>query len=608
MTATRTETRVADTPASVVVLSRDVIATTAAATLDDALRQVPGFTLFRRTGSRVANPTTQGLSLRGIGPSGASRALVIEDGVPLNDPFGGWVYWGRVPRPAVERVEVVRGGGSELYGSSAMGGVVQFIRRRPRQGAVSAEISGGSQSSGNASLFASAAKDVWRGAVSLDLFDTGGYTLVAPEDRGPVDRAADSSHRAIDVTAARHSLFLRLSHYDEERNNGTPLQVNDTTIRQLSAGAGIPAWGGSVQVRGWLSDQDYRQTFSAIGAGRATERLTVDQRVPSRGSGMSAQLARPVGARHALLAGVEARQVTGASDEGTTRVEGKQRTASAFLEDIFVVTPGLSITAGVRFDGWRNFDAERDGAVLASRGHWAWSPRVAALLRRGPVAFSASAYSAFRAPTLNELYRNFRVGNVVTSANPALTAERLDAIELGARGRNLRATLFWMSLDDVVANVTLSATPALITRQRQNVAASRSRGLELEGDWRLGNRWRVSSGYLLSDASVTSGALDGKRLPQVPRHQATGQVLFSSLLTAGLQARWSGSQFDDDLNELPLRSFFVADVFLSRGLGERVEVILAAENIFDERVEASATPVITLGQPRSIRLGFRYER
>src|SRR6266545_1990015 len=117
VTATRTETRIADTPSSVVVLSQKTLETTAAATIDDALRQVPGFTLFRRTGSRVANPTSQGVSLRGIGASGASRALVVDNGIPLNDPFGGWVYWGRIPRLALDRVEILRGGASDLYGS-----------------------------------------------------------------------------------------------------------------------------------------------------------------------------------------------------------------------------------------------------------------------------------------------------------------------------------------------------------------------------------------------------------------------------------------------------------------------------------------------------------
>src|SRR6266852_968597 len=141
VTATRTETRLSDTPSSVVVLSRATIDASAASTVDDALRQVPGFTLFRRSGSRSANPTSQGVSLRGIGASGASRALVLDDGVPLNDPFGGWVYWGRVPRASLDRVEVLRGGASDLYGSGAMSGVVQFVRRRDSTTVV--DLSGG---------------------------------------------------------------------------------------------------------------------------------------------------------------------------------------------------------------------------------------------------------------------------------------------------------------------------------------------------------------------------------------------------------------------------------------------------------------------------------
>src|SRR5687767_5717098 len=146
VTATRTETRVADTPASVFVLSEEVLAATAAPTIDDALRQVAGFTLFRRSGSRVANPTAQGVTLRGVGASGASRALVLDDGVPLNDPFGGWVYWGRVPMSSLDRAEVLRGGASDLYGSSAMGGVIQFIRRR--SDGLRADLSAGSHQTG----------------------------------------------------------------------------------------------------------------------------------------------------------------------------------------------------------------------------------------------------------------------------------------------------------------------------------------------------------------------------------------------------------------------------------------------------------------------------
>src|SRR5207248_10498931 len=103
----------------------------AAQTVDDLLRQVPGFSIFRRSSSIVANPTTQGVSLRGAGASGASRTLVLTDGVPLNDAFGGWVYWDRVPRAAIDRIELVRGGSSDLYGSDATSGVINLLTRPP---------------------------------------------------------------------------------------------------------------------------------------------------------------------------------------------------------------------------------------------------------------------------------------------------------------------------------------------------------------------------------------------------------------------------------------------------------------------------------------------
>jgi len=316
VTATRKETRLADTPSSVVVVSRESLGNSAAPTLDDALRQVPGFTLFRRSGSRTANPTTQGVSLRGLGASGASRALVLDDGVPLNDPFGGWIYWGRVPRLGISRVEVVRGGGADLYGSGAMGGVVQFIRRADEE--VSAELSYGQQSTANGQLYAATKRGEWRAAFTADLFRTGGYVLVQPPQRGAVDREADSRHAGVDATVSRGGFFVRASHYDESRHNGTPLQINDTTIRQLILGADL----SGLSLRAYAGDQDYRQTFSAVAADRLSERLTVDQRVPSRSRGGSAQWFPFARGGHVIVTGGDVRQVSGASDEGATRVSG----------------------------------------------------------------------------------------------------------------------------------------------------------------------------------------------------------------------------------------------------------------------------------------------
>jgi len=581
VTATRTESRVADTAASVVVLSQETLSASPAPTLDDALRQVAGFTLFRRAGSRVANPTTQGVSLRGVGASGASRALVLDDGVPLNDPFGGWIYWGRVPRAALERVEVLRGGGSDLYGSSAMGGVLQFVRRRTP--GLKVEASAGSAKTATTSLFAGT--DGFH--LAADFLTTAGYVLVRPEDRGAVDVEADSEHASLDGTARRGSGFARASYYRESRHNGTPLQKNSTTNRQLAAG--VDFFAGALALRAYGSDQDYAQTFSAITADRTSERLTIDQRVPSRGAGANVQFTRAL-SRHVIVSGIDLRYASGTSDElrGTARViaGGSQRTGALYVEDLFVVSPALSMTAGWRGDVWRS-----EGGGTEIQGN----PRISLLWKK----LSASAYTAFRAPTLNELYRGFRVGNIDTLPNASLKAENLTGFETGVRFRSARATMFWSSVSDTIANVTIG--PNL--RQRQNLGRTRSVGVELDVERRIGAEGRLSAGLLAVDATVRDGALRGKRLPQVPRAQVTLQ---GSWRTLAAQARWSGMQFDDDRNELRLRSYVVVDLFASHPIGRGLDATFAAENVFDRDIEVSATPVITLGQPRAFRVGLRY--
>src|SRR5262249_36320958 len=130
VTANRVGTALGETAESVEVLSRQQMQSAAAEAIDQVLREVPGFTLFRRSDSRTANPTSQGASLRGIGGNGASRAVAYFDDIPLNDPFGGWVYWGRIPREDVSSIEVLRGGGSSLYGSDALSGVINVTPMR----------------------------------------------------------------------------------------------------------------------------------------------------------------------------------------------------------------------------------------------------------------------------------------------------------------------------------------------------------------------------------------------------------------------------------------------------------------------------------------------
>ncbi|HYJ45675.1 MAG TPA: TonB-dependent receptor, partial [Pyrinomonadaceae bacterium] len=630
--------------ASLATLSRADLATTGAVTLDDALRQVPGFTLFRRSGSRTANPTSQGVSLRGVGASGASRAVVLVDGVPLNDPFGGWVYWARVPRASISSVEVLRGGASHLYGSDALGGVINISTSKPASPALSLEASYGSERSADASVYAGGRRGVWGAQIAAESFKTDGYIIVDERARGRADIAAGVRNADLNLTLTRSvsnsgNVFARASFFGEARSNGTPLQTNRTHIRQFVAGTDWQSnRAGSFSLRAYTGTQLFDQNFSAVSADRNSETLTRLQRSPAQSTGLSFQWSRASFRRQTLVAGLDAREVRGASDElgfvagrasSFADAGGRERTFGIFFEDIIRLRSNLFVTAGARLDRWRNYDAFSATRPLSAtarttlnifpdRSEAAFSPQLSLLYKSSErLSLYASLTRAFRQPTLNELYRGFRVGDVQTLANENLRAERLTGGEAGAllsnfnQRLNVRATFFWTETTRPVANVTLRVQPGLITRQRQNLGSTRSRGLELEWDARLTNQLSITGGYLLADATVlrfpANTQLEGLLIPQVPRHQLTFQARYlnPSLVTLGLQGRASSSQFDDDQNLFRLRKYFTLDGFVSRRLGQGVEAFAAAENLFNQRWDVGLTPVRTIGPPLTLRLGLR---
>jgi outer membrane receptor protein involved in Fe transport len=643
VTAARGETRVADTPASVALLQEAALRVTAAPFPDDALRQVVGFSLFRRTGSRAANPTAQGVSLRGLGASGASRALVLADGLPLNDPFGGWVYWARLPRLGLERLEVLRGGAADLYGSGALGGVVQLVSRGAREGpALEAQLSAGDSATFDGALSARAAAGDWAGRVSGEAYTTRGYVPVAEASRGAVDGAAASRHLALDLALERRAsgdgrVFLRGQAYAEDRDNGTPLQTNDT--RMALAAIGVE-WGspprGRASLRAWAETQLFHQAFSAVSADRSREDLTRTQRVPADALGLQAQWTRPLGARQRLLLGTEARRVAGTTEEtgyvrglAATALEagGDETTGALFAQDKLQLHPRLLVHSSLRLDAWAQRGGRSVTTSLATgassitaypnRDAAALSPRLGLVFRARPgLSLVASGYGAFRAPTLNELYRSFRVGDTLTLANPELAPERLWGGEAGAlvtRGRHaLRVTAFSAEVRDAVANVTVESAPGLVTRERRNVGRTRSRGLEAELDLRLGGRAVVTAGYALTDARVLSfpadPALEGRRLPQVPRHQATLQARYEGRFRLGLQARLASAAWEDDRNQLELDSAAQLDLFAGYAISGSLALFAAAENVTDAEIVAARTPVPSLAAPRQVRIGLRLSR
>jgi outer membrane receptor protein involved in Fe transport len=448
-------------------------------------------------------------------------------------------------------------------------------------------------------------------------------------------------------------LFARA--FAERRNNGTPYQRNESDEQFVSLSLRRqPSASFRWSFEAYGQDQGFSSTFSGVNATRSAETPASDQfAVPAVALGVAWSGSWQHRGAARTSAGADVRRVRGETREHFTfangdftrrRVAGgRQDFAGAFALHERPLSPRLRATVGARLDWWRDSDGHRDehdratGAVLRSERYarddglefspsagLVWQPDESWRVR-------LAAQHAFRRPTLNELYRPFRVGNVITEANAGLGTERVVAGELGVewtrpdrdRTATLGATVFWNELSDAVGNVTLVSGPGTFPpwgfipvggtgRQRLNLDRARVRGLELAAAWRPHPALTVRADYLYNDATVrraaVTPALAGKRLAQVPRHAA---VVSADWRGGGFRVapriRWLDRQFEDDENQLRLGAAVVIDLGVSRALGKHAEIFLQTENLTDARVETgrSAMGVVNTGTPRMVSGGIR---
>jgi outer membrane receptor protein involved in Fe transport len=360
------------------------------------------------------------------------------------------------------------------------------------------------------------------------------------------------------------------------------------------------------------------------------------QAVPSKDAGFSFTWSRPIGERHLLLAGADDHGVHGSSDElvyaganpsSYVSAGGRQQRLGFFGQDLISLTSRWQLSVSARYDRWKDSSAysiERTIATgivrprfLPERTEDALSPKISLLyhLREG-LSLSASVYRAFRAPTLNELYRSFRVGDTLTLANEKLEAERLTGGEGGIgwqdAGRvRMRLVGYWTETVNPITNYTLTVTPTLITRERRNLGRTRSRGIEAETEFQIDSHWNITAGYLYADTSVLEAPQDarlvGLWIPQVPHHQFTLQTTWSNprYVTASMQFRAAGKQYDDDQNRFVLDGYALVDLLVDRNLTKGIDLFFAVQNALNQRYAVGRTPLETIGAPRLYRGGVR---
>jgi outer membrane receptor protein involved in Fe transport len=626
VTATRTPLALDASASSVRMMTGEQLQEAPGFTLDDSLRQVAGFQLFRRTGSWVANPTTVGTSLRGLGSTAVSRTLVLSDQVPLNDAYGGWIHWDEIPRLAMRDVELMRGGASDLYGSSAIGGVIDVVPVVPQEFGYALNVAGATEDTSIVDGLLTVGERGWSGLAATSLFRTDGYILTAPAFRGPVDVASNvhSQSGRVDLRRTVGSdgdVFLRGNVLNEARSNGTPLQTNGTRLWRYAAGGDWSAGDvGRLLVRVYGTDQSFRQSFSAINATRSSEKLTSFHVDPSQEVGGAVQWGRSYRSL-TLVAGGDVLDNRGTDLEELSQVSlsARQRGEGVYGEVLWQPS-SWSIAFSSRFDHFGSFDARQVGGVpppLPSIDENVFDPRLGVVRRvGGGVSLTGSVFRAFRGPSMNELYRQGQVGQQITLANPQLRSERATGFEFGGlvdvrRFGAVRGSYFWTQVNRPVAAVTLSSTPTTTLLQRENLGQLESRGLTAEWELKPVSFLTVTGGYQYAISTVTQyqadPALVGNWTPQVPRNSATLQMRFARerLGSVSVDLRTSGRQFDDQANQFELAGYEQVDLYAEHVFGRRWRAYGSVQNLTNEAVQAGRTPILTLGAPRTVTVGLR---
>lgn len=638
----------------VVTIPRERLTGTASNRLEDALRDAAGVAQFRRSDSRSAHPTSQGVTLRGLGGNASSRALVVLDGVPQTDPFGGWVAFPAYLPERLAAIRVTRGGGSGYAGPGALAGTIDLTSGAPSDlGTLQLRAAYGSRDSVDATAVGSASLGGGFVTIAGQYARGDGFIPVVEEDRGPADRAAPYEQaslalRSVFDMGGGAELQANVSGFTDRRDRGVDFtriasDGADASIRLVKRGG----WGWSAL--GYVQTRQFASGFASVDDARTAATATLDQySVPATGLGGRIEIAPPIGGGVTLRLGSDVRQVSGRTQERYTyvagaptrrRVAGGESTTLGGFADASYEAGSLTLNAGGRLDRWTITNGslvERPLAggtaltnlAFADRSGTEATGRLGAAYAAGQVTLRAAAYRGWRLPTLNELYRPFRVGADATAANAALDPERLTGAELGLDWRpiptlTVRATGYWNRLDDAIANVTIANGPgtfpgvgfvsaAGVYRQRQNLDAVEARGIELDGRFASGPL-SLAASYAFVDARVRASGiaatLDGLRPAQTAAHQASTTLAWHrGDLGASLTARYASPQYEDDQNSRELADALTFDAVAALPVTASLSAEFRAENVTDARVEAgiSGPGVIERATPRTLWLGLRY--
>jgi outer membrane receptor protein involved in Fe transport len=649
VSATRSPVEANKVASTVNVLSPEAVRQSPARESQDLLREISAVELPRT--SSLVGGTAQIVSIRGVDEG---RTAVLADGIPVNDAWGEWIDWGRIPKALLDRVEVVEGGTSNLYGNGAMGGAISFFTRPLAPGAMDMQVDGGNRGAKHAFIGGGIPLiGALSANVSGDYQEKGGYVQTVSPLVGSLDTTTSQifqrnlSARLNYAPSSNFSAFVGGHFFGDTRNPGTPLSYANRDQRDLSLGMNLGSYSsGMLGVRAWDGRQNERQRSTAFRASltRAQEDSSLTAVIPSHDWGASA-----VWTRTGLPLKLESFSVggdfrhyqgdfneidfntsgcltapTGANCHTLARnvsSGGAQSLSGVFAQAIFAPYAPLRIELSARGDRWDNTDGHSltstpgTAPTIVSYGDSsknAFSPRVGVRYNlTSTLSFHAAYYRAFRAPNLAELYRKQVSPTSITIPNPFLKAENAEGREAGFDFQPiewLQVKGTWYVADynnfNVPTNLTATSAPpkpaecgtVATCRTRLNVNKSRSEGGEAYIALHPIQQVYLSGSVNYDDDRQQSGlpatATDDTKphINRVPSPKQTIRATYSSALLGDWTAVWRHEGHTTTLQGVWLDPYSVADVNVQRELTSGLRGFVSVENITDKLYQISLSP------------------
>ncbi|MEM9079373.1 MAG: TonB-dependent receptor [Verrucomicrobiota bacterium] len=611
-----------------------------ALTLDQILLTDPAVSLFRRQDATFANPTAAGLSLRRTGATATSRTLVLRDGIPQNDPFGSWLSWTRYQPGLLESVRLQPAAQAAAWGNQSPAGTLHLTTRLPTEPFHQTQLTYGSCDTLQFSTthdFLNPDRTLALQATAYHL-QTDGHIPVQPSQRGPIDTPLKLDAQGLDLRSLwkpsdQFTLDATLSLFQEDRNNGTALTRNATDAHDLSLRATYQTPELTHQATLYYQSRNFESVFTSQAADRSSESIALDQfDVPATGLGGSYSLKWSPHDTLSLTLGLDARHLDGETNERVTfgnrlrTAGGTQTFLGAFTQLSTQLPHNLQLDASARLDSYHSHHGSLrlqnpDGTFLTNDtfpDRDLLEPSFGLTLSRQMndlLHLSASTSTSFRAPTLNELYRPFRIGSTTTSNNPNLNPERFHSAELTAtltpsEQLKWRNTLFAHSITDAIANVPLTDTSA----QRLNVDHARVLGLESRLAFQPSDTLTTTLAYQFTDTRFTDSPLqpnlENEPFPHSPRHRLHAAATWQPTpkLSLGADTTFSSHIYDDALATRRLDSAWQTGLSATYQLTDHLTLLARIDNLFDQDLQTglNSNNILTLAPPRTLLLTTRY--